>query len=173
MTSRAAFTVHHTPVGEALVVVTDAGLSHLKVLEALPTAAADALATIADVLGLQPDPDAAATAPVTRQLDEYFSGDRRRFEVPLDLRTVGEFARRALRAACEIPYAETASYAEVAIHAGSPGANRAVGTACARTPISIVVPVHRVVRSDGTIGPYGNHPERKRFLLEWERRVTG
>jgi methylated-DNA-[protein]-cysteine S-methyltransferase len=73
---------------------------------------------------------------------------------------------------CEIPYGEVASYAEVAIAAGSPGANRAVGTACARTPISIVVPAHRVVRSDGSIGEYGGHPERKRYLLDLEERVA-
>ena len=73
----------------------------------------------------------------------------------------------------EIPYGETAGYGEVAITAGSPGAARAVGTACATTPFSIIVPVHRVVRSDGSLGEYGGHPEVKRYLLDLERETLG
>ena len=79
--------------------------------------------------------------------------------------------RAALDAVCEIPYGAVASYADVAVAARRPGANRAVGTACARTPISIILPAHRVVRSDGSIGEYGGHPERKRFLLDLEEEV--
>jgi len=165
---RVAFTVHPTPIGEALVVVTGRGLAVLDVLEVRRGAADDALAAAAASLRVVPEPDAEATAAVTAQLDEYFDGIRRAFDVPLDLGTVTGFARAALAAVCAIPYGETASYAEVAITAGSPGANRAVGSACARTPISIIVPAHRVVRSDGSIGEYGGHPERKRFLLDLE-----
>ncbi|WP_431801656.1 methylated-DNA--[protein]-cysteine S-methyltransferase [Microbacterium sp. bgisy203] len=167
----AAYSVHPTPIGEALVVVTDAGLAVLEILEDHAGAAEGALERAALALRTAPEPDADATASVRTQLDEYFAGIRRRFEVPLDLR-VGGFVRAALDAVCEIPYGEVASYAEVAIAAGSPGANRAVGTACARTPISIIVPAHRVVRSDGSIGDYGGHPERKRHLLDLEARVT-
>ncbi len=88
---------------------------------------------------------------------------------PLDWRLVRGFTRAALEAVREIPYGETAGYGEVAAHAGSPRAARAVGTACATTPFSIVVPVHRVVRADGSIGEYGGHPEDKLFLLDLER----
>ncbi len=68
-----------------------------------------------------------------------------------------------------IPYGETAGYGDVAVLAGSPRAARAVGTACATTPFSIVVPVHRVVRADGSLGEYGGHPEVKEYLVEFER----
>jgi methylated-DNA-[protein]-cysteine S-methyltransferase len=178
MTSSAArhpvsFSVHPTPIGEALVVVTGEGLAALEILDVHLGAADDALAGIALALRDVPEHDDAATAVVTDQLDEYFAGERRDFALPLDLRTVSGFVRTALEAVCEIPYGEVASYAEVAIAAGSPGANRAVGTACARTPISVVVPAHRVVRSDGSIGEYGGHPERKRYLLDLEARVAG
>ena len=99
--------------------------------------------------------DAAASAlldAAITQLDEYFDGDRRSFDLDLDWRLVRGFTRDALQAVREIPYGETAGYGEVAIAAGSPRAARAVGTACATTPFSIVVPVHRVVRADGSLG---------------------
>lgn len=178
MTSRAtshpaAFSVHPTPIGEALVVVTDEGLAHLEILDVHLGAADAVLAGISLTLRAEPEHDEVATAFVTDQLDEYFAGARRDFDLPLDLGAVTGFVSAALEAVCEIPYGEVASYAEVAIAAGSPGANRAVGSACARTPISIVVPAHRVVRSDGSIGEYGGHPERKRYLLDLEARVAG
>ncbi len=91
------------------------------------------------------------------------------FDIPLDWRLVRGFTRDALEAVRDIPYGETAGYGEVAILAGSPRAARAVGTACATTPFSIVVPVHRVVRSDGSLGEYGGHPEVKRFLIDLEQ----
>ena len=168
MTS-AAYSVHPTPIGEALVVVTDEGLAALDILDGPPE---HALAAVIMALHVMPHDDPSATDEVTTQLDEYFAGLRRSFDVPIDWGATRGFVRTALEAVCEIPYGETASYAEVAITAGSPGANRAVGTACARTPISIIVPAHRVVRSDGSIGEYGGHPERKRFLLEMETRFA-
>ncbi|MGB4777093.1 methylated-DNA--[protein]-cysteine S-methyltransferase [Microbacterium sp.] len=168
MIRSAAYSVHPTPIGEALVVVADEGLAFLHLLEVAVGAREAALADIAGRLSAVPVPDDDATAVATTQLDEYFAGIRRGFDLPLDLGTVDGFARRALEAIREIPYGETASYGEVAIMAGSPGAHRAAGSACARTPLSIVLPVHRVVRSDGSIGEYGGHPERKRFLLDLE-----
>ncbi len=167
--THAAFSVHPTPIGEALIVVTDAGLASLDVLDG---SHAGPLARIATILRTAPVADAAATGAVTRQLDEYFAGERRTFDVPLDLGTTNGFVRAALEAIARVPYGETASYAEIAIAAGSPGANRAVGSACARTPISIVIPAHRIVRSDGSIGEYGGHPERKRFLLDLEESIS-
>lgn len=170
--TQAAYSVHPTPIGEAFIVVTDEGLAALHFLDVSRGAAEAAIAAFAASAHVVPVPDAGATLAVATQLDEYFAGTRRDFELALDLRGVSGFIRLALEAVCEIPYAETASYAEVAIMAGSPGANRAVGSACARTPVSLVVPAHRVVRSDGSIGEYGGHPERKRFLLDLEQEVS-
>lgn len=165
----AAFRIHPTPIGEALIVVSETGLVSLDVLDGPHD---DALASISIALHAVPEEDAAATAHVAHQLDEYFAGIRTGFDVPLDWRLVDGFVRAALQAVCDIPYGETASYGEIAIAAGSPGAHRAVGSACARTPMSIIVPAHRVVRADGSIGEYGGHPERKRFLLDLEDQVA-
>ena len=167
----AAFSVHPTPIGQALVVVTGEGLAALQLLDVRLGAREDVLAALTDDLGLRLTPDDAATAPVTSQLDAYFAGELRVFDVALVLGGVHGFTRAALDAVCEIPYGAVASYADIAVAARRPGANRAVGTACARTPISIIVPAHRVVRSDGSIGEYGGHPERKRFLLDLEEEV--
>lgn len=168
MTS-AAFSVHPTPIGDALIVVTDLGVVSLDVLDGPHD---DALEAVSLALRAVPVEDPEAAAEVAAQLDEYFDGERTAFSVPIDWRLVQGFVRAALEAVVGIPYGETASYAEVAIAAGSPGAHRAVGSACARTPVSIIVPAHRVVRADGSIGEYGGHPERKRFLLDLENRVA-
>lgn len=106
---------------------------------------------------------------VARQLDEYFSGRRRHFEVATDFRLARGFRRRVLDHLGEIAYGTTASYATIAAAAGSPAAVRAVGTACAHNPIPVVVPCHRVVRSDGTIGQYLGGTEAKETLLALER----
>ena len=103
-----------------------------------------------------------------RQLDEYFAGRRRRFEVPVDLRLAGGFRRTVLLHLQRIPYGSTESYATVARAAGNPGAVRAVGSACSHNPVPLVVPCHRVVRSDGTIGQYLGGSEAKRALLALE-----
>ena len=125
--------------------------------------------------GLDASPQLVAAGAILRdaaaQLDEYFAGALRVFTVPLVWRHVHGFAADALRAVVDVPYGETAAYGEVAIMAGRPRAARAVGTACARSPWSIIVPVHRVVRADGSIGPYGSNPETKRFLIDLERRA--
>lgn len=162
----AAFAVHPTPIGDALLVVTENGLARLDILD---RPAAVALADLALALGASPVHDPEAAADATAELDDYFAGRLKRFETPIDWRLApAGFAREALRAVREVPYGEVATYGEIAIAAGSPRAHRAVGSACARTPISVIVPAHRVVRSDGSIGEYGGHPERKRFLLDLE-----
>jgi methylated-DNA-[protein]-cysteine S-methyltransferase len=103
-----------------------------------------------------------------RELEEYFEGHRRRFELPLDWTLVGPFGRRVLHATAEIPYGGVLSYADVAAEAGSPRGSRAAGNALGSNPIPIVVPCHRVLRSGGALGGYGGGLERKRFLLELE-----
>lgn len=105
---------------------------------------------------------------VARQLDEYFEGRRRRFDITLDWRLTAGFRASVLRHLDDIEYGHTASYAAVAALAGSPRAVRAVGTACALNPLPVVVPCHRVVRSDGTAGGYLGGAEAKAALLRLE-----
>lgn len=103
------------------------------------------------------------------QLDEYFTGARQTFDLPLDLQAYAPFHLKVAEALRSIPFGETRTYAEIAALAGSPKAVRAVGTACARNHLPIVVPCHRVLRSDGSIGGYRGGEELKRALLEFER----
>ena len=105
---------------------------------------------------------------VAGQLDEYFAGRRRVFEVPVDLQLSKGFRRAVLTHLLEIPYGVTESYTAVARSAGNPAAVRAAGSACATNPVPIVVPCHRVVRSDGTYGRYRGGTEAKHLLLGLE-----
>lgn len=105
---------------------------------------------------------------VARELDEYFAGSRRTFDIALDWRLSAGFRSTVLHHLPEIGYGHTASYAAVAQLAGNPKAVRAVGTACATNPMPVVVPCHRVVRSDGAMGGYLGGVEAKRFLLDLE-----
>ena len=103
-----------------------------------------------------------------RQLGEYFAGTRTTFDVALDL-TGTEFQRAAWHALTRIPYGTTVSYAEQAAMVGSPRATRAIGSANGRNPIPIIVPCHRVIASDGSLGGYSLGLEMKRALLALER----
>lgn len=105
---------------------------------------------------------------VARELDEYFTGGRTAFDLPVDLRLTQGFRRRVVEQLREIPYGSRASYAAVAASVGNPKAVRAVGTACATNPVPVIVPCHRVVRSDGTTGAYRGGPEAKARLLARE-----
>ena len=101
---------------------------------------------------------------VARQLGEYFDGQRRTFEVPVDLQLVQGFRRAVIEHLGQIPYGSTESYATVARAAGSAGAVRAVGSACGHNPVPVVVPCHRVIRSDGSFGQYRGGAEMKAAL---------
>ena len=102
------------------------------------------------------------------QLDEYFAGERREFDVELDPRTDSEFERRVWTALREIPYGETEAYGQLAERIGHPGRARAVGAANARNPIAVVIPCHRVIGADGSLTGYAGGLERKRLLLDLE-----
>jgi len=167
--TEATFTVHPSPVGDVLLVSTAAGLVTVHVLHGSERDVDEQLAALTGVLRGVPGRDDGDADAARRQLDEYFEHRRTAFDLTLDWRLVHGFSRDALDAVCRIPYAQTAGYGEVAAMAGIPRAARAVGNACARTPFSIVVPVHRVVRADGSIGGYGGRAEVKRWLLEHER----
>jgi methylated-DNA-[protein]-cysteine S-methyltransferase len=103
-----------------------------------------------------------------RELDEYFAGGRRSFDLPLDLRLSHGFRRTVLEQLTHIDYGTTASYGDVAEAAGNPRAARAVGSACRTNPLPLIVPCHRVVRSDGSIGQYLGGVEAKQLLLSME-----
>jgi methylated-DNA-[protein]-cysteine S-methyltransferase len=104
----------------------------------------------------------------TRELDEYFAGRRRSFDLPLDLSLSKGFRRDVLGYLPAIGYGQTASYGAVAAAIGNPKAVRAVGTACATNPLPVIVPCHRVIRSDGQVGAYGGGTEAKTTLLQLE-----
>lgn len=119
----------------------------------------------------QGDPDWLA-GPCT-QIREYFEGSRRWFQVALDLRLSHGFYRQVLDTLMSVEYGTTVSYGELAHMAGSPGAARAVGTAMSTNPIPLIVPCHRVVRSDGSVGEYGGRPDVKAWLIDHERAHRG
>jgi methylated-DNA-[protein]-cysteine S-methyltransferase len=106
---------------------------------------------------------------VRRQLDSYFEGRRRSFELPLDWSLVGQFGRRVLHRTARIPYGEVSTYGTIARDIGSPRAARATGNALGANPIPIVVPCRRVLRGGGGLGGYGGGIERKERLLALER----
>jgi methylated-DNA-[protein]-cysteine S-methyltransferase len=108
------------------------------------------------------------TDEAARQLDEYFAGRRKVFELPVDLRLVEGFRHSVISHLRGIPYGATESYAAVAAAAGNAKAVRAVGSACAHNPVPVVVPCHRVIRSDGSIGEYLGGAEAKAALLAME-----
>lgn len=160
-----AYRTLDTPVGTLLLAATEQGLvrvaygteGHDKVLESLASRISPRILNAPRRL------DTAA-----REIDEYFAGRRRVFDLPLDLSLSTGFRRLVLGHLSDIGYGRTASYAAVAAAAGSPRAVRAVGTACATNPLPVVVPCHRVVRSDGSFGGYLGGPAAKQALLALE-----
>lgn len=160
-----AYRVVDSPVGALLLAATELGLvrvayaseGHDTVLQSLADRISPRILLAPGRL------DTAA-----RQLAEYFAGKRRDFSVPLDWRLSAGFRNTVLRHLPEIGYGHTASYAAVARLAGNPNAVRAVGSACATNPLPVVVPCHRVVRSDGAVGGYLGGVEAKRILLSLE-----
>jgi methylated-DNA-[protein]-cysteine S-methyltransferase len=160
-----AYRTVDSPVGALLLAATEQGLVRVAY-------ASEGHDRVLDRLAAQISPRILA-APgrldaVARELDEYFAGRRTLFDLPLDLRLAHGFRREVLTHLAEIAYGATASYAQVAASAGNPKAVRAVGTACARNPLPIVVPCHRVVRSDGSPGGYVGGPDAKHTLLTLE-----
>jgi methylated-DNA-[protein]-cysteine S-methyltransferase len=154
-----------SPFGALLLAATTHGLVRIAfALEGHDTV----LARLAETISPRILQDPKRLDHASMQLDEYFAGRRHTFELPLDLRLSHGFRRNVLAHLRDIGYGQTASYAAVAAAAGSPAAVRAVGSACATNPLPIVVPCHRVVRSDGTIGQYLGGTETKRALLAME-----
>ncbi|QGQ19307.1 methylated-DNA--[protein]-cysteine S-methyltransferase [Cellulomonas sp. JZ18] len=161
-----AYRVVDSPVGRLLVAAGERGV--LRVAFAVQDHDA-ALAELAARVSPRVLEGGARLDPVLRQLDEYFAGRRRTFDVPLDLRLLTGFRREVVQTLPRVPYGATASYAAVAALAGRPAAVRAVGTACARNPVPLLLPCHRVVRSDGSPGGYAGGATAKAALLALER----
>jgi len=160
-----AYRTIDSPVGPLLLAATAKGLvrvaygceNHEKVLERLARDVSPRILHAPERL------DGAA-----REIDEYFAGLRHRFDLPVDLSLAGGFRRLVLTRLRAIDYGRMASYRAIAVAVGNPKAVRAVGTACATNPLPIVVPCHRVVRSDGSIGQYVGGVNAKQTLLTLE-----
>jgi methylated-DNA-[protein]-cysteine S-methyltransferase len=105
---------------------------------------------------------------IVDQLEAYFSGSLREFTIPVDLSQTSVFTRKVLEATAAIPYGETVSYGEIARAIDMPGATQAVGNALGANPVPIVIPCHRVIRSDGSMGWFTGGPHIKRALLQLE-----
>ena len=160
-----AYRIVDSPVGPLLLAATEQGLIRVAYASEDHDAVLQALADRVSPRILNAPGRLHTTA---RELDEYFAGRRRSFDVPLDWRLSAGFRRTVLSHLPEISYGHTASYAAVAQLAGSPRAVRAVGTACATNPLPVIVPCHRVVRADGGMGGYLGGIEAKRTLLTLE-----
>jgi methylated-DNA-[protein]-cysteine S-methyltransferase len=159
-----AYELHDTPVGTLLIAVTDHGVCEIH-YDADPAAEADRLARL---FGKRVLRSGRPTDEARRQLDEYFAGGRREFDLPVDLRPAREFGRAVLEELAQVPYGELTTYGALAAKAGRPRAARAVGTVMNRNPVPIVLPCHRVVGSTGSLVGYAGGLERKRTLLELE-----
>jgi methylated-DNA-[protein]-cysteine S-methyltransferase len=153
-----------TPVGSLLVGVSDRGLCRVS-FDPEPQ---EELERLAHDFGSRVLRSSQAVDRVRRELDEYFAGRRRAFDLELDLRTAPEFHRRVLAELSRVEYGRTTTYGALAAQVGSPRAARAVGTVMNRNPLPIVLPCHRVVGATGSLVGYGGGLERKEWLLRLE-----
>ena len=153
-----------SPVGDLFVAVTPRGLVRL----AFDPEQLRLLDDLAARISPRVLEGTALVDPVRRELDEYFAGRRRRFDLTVDLALTSAFGRRVLDATARIPAGHVATYGALAAELGTPRAARAVGNAVATNPVAIVVPCHRVVPAGGGVGKYGGGPARKSFLLDLE-----
>ena len=159
-----SFDVADTQIGPLLLAVTERGLCRIS-FDPEPDRETETLARTFGVRVLRAPRE---LDPVRRELDEYFEGRRRAFDLPLDLRGREGFSRDILERLAKVPYGEVTTYKSLAVEAGNPRAARAVGTIMNRNPIPIVLPCHRVVGSNGSLVGYGGGLERKRLLLDLE-----
>jgi methylated-DNA-[protein]-cysteine S-methyltransferase len=166
-----AYATTDSPVGTLLIAATPRGLVRLAYVDF------EDETEVLEQLAAQLSPRILA-APrkldePRRELDQYFAGRRRQFELPLDWQLTRGFGRRVLEATARIPFGATATYKEVATEAGNARAYRAAGNALGSNPIPIVVPCHRILHSGGGLGGYTGGLERKRVLLEVEGSTAG
>ena len=169
-TCRAGFGRVASPLGELFVAATEAGVCEVgfAVYES-----EDAFRARLEARGLTPERDQAAIGAVAGELGEYFAGHRDRFETPLDFSGVTPFTRSVLNATAEVPFGQLRTYRDIATQLGNPGATRAVGNALGRNPIPVIVPCHRIVRSDHSLGGYTGGVGIKERLLSLEGAYLG
>jgi len=160
-----AFAFVDSPFGKFLVAATKMGLVKLAFH---PEPVDEVLAELARRVSPRVLEAPSELDTIRRELDEYFSGSRHDFEMPLDWQLIHGFSERVLRATARIPYGGVSTYRDVAARAGNPRAMRAAGNALGSNPLPIVVPCHRVVRTGGAIGNYGGGTEMKKALLTLE-----
>jgi methylated-DNA-[protein]-cysteine S-methyltransferase len=163
------YTTVDSPIGVLLVAATDRGLVRVSFRQERHD---DVLNDLVVRISPRVLEAPAQLEEVRRELEQYFEGERREFELPLDWRLSRGFRCEVLRKLVRVPYGETATYAEMAIRAGRPRAYRAAGSACGSNPMPIVVPCHRVVPSAGGLGNYGGGVDVKKYLLELEGAVA-
>ncbi|MFD7059478.1 methylated-DNA--[protein]-cysteine S-methyltransferase [Streptomyces sp. NPDC059906] len=164
------WTVVGTGIGPLLLAATHDGLVNV-VFHATDAARGRALERLAARLGTEPveAPGSPLLAEAVRQVEAYFAGRRRDFELPLDWSLISGFNRQVLRElASGVPYGSVVGYGDLAGRVGQPGAAQAVGLAMGANPLPVVVPCHRVVESDGGIGGFGGGVDTKRRLLALE-----
>lgn len=159
------YRVVDSPIGPLLLAGTERGLVRVAFAR---EDHAQVLARLAELVGPRILPDTRRLDEAARQLDQYFERRRHTFDLPLDRSLSHGFRLRVVEHLSTIAYGRTESYGEVAAATGSPRAVRAVGSACATNPLPVVVPCHRVLRSDGGLSGYLGGPENKRLLLELE-----
>ena len=160
-----AFGTLDSPLGELTVFVTPRGVLRI----AYPNEAGDdVIGDVAERVSPRILRAPARTDVARRELDGYFAGKRRSFDLPIDWSLVRGFANSVLRATADVPFGQVTTYGSVARAAGSPRAARAAGNALGSNPIPIVVPCHRVLHADGGLGGYSGGLERKRILLRLE-----
>ena len=157
-----AYDLADSPVGELLVAVTDRGLCRIAYRPD------DALDELAGDFGVRILRVPRRVDVVRRELDEYFHGSRREFDLTLDLTPVADFHRLALHELARVPYGQVTTYGALARQVGKPHAARAIGGAMNRNPIPIVLPCHRVVGANGKLVGYAGGLERKEILLRLE-----
>jgi methylated-DNA-[protein]-cysteine S-methyltransferase len=160
-----AYTTVDSPIGPLFLAATDKGLVRLWFGTTLPERLIEQLVVKISPRVLEAP---ARLDPVRRQLDEYFEGTRRRFELPLDWRLSNGFGQKVLRATNRIPYGQVSTYGTVADKAGNRAASRAAGRALGTNPIAVVVPCHRVIGSNGSLTGYGGGMDAKKYLLRLE-----
>ena len=159
-----AYDLVDSPVGTLLVAATDRGFCRIA-YDAEPEGELERLARAFGVRVLR---SALPIDPARRQLDEYFEGKRRRFDLPVDVALLADFNRQVLRELARVPYGEVVTYGELAARAARPRAARAVGAVMNRNPLPIVLPCHRVVGANGKLVGYAGGLERKEALLRLE-----
>ena len=151
-----------TPIGVLTLIASDRGLTNVVFEEENgPDAPMRSEVPAADT-------DDEILAAAVSQLEEYFAGTRREFDLPLDLEGT-EFQRQAWRGLADVPYGETTTYGEQAERIGRPGAFRAVGAANGQNPVPIILPCHRIIGADGSLTGFGGGLALKQQLLDHER----